>query len=74
MCGEDIRSRIDANLMVLDMVGYDIILEMDWLAAHHATVDYYKKRGCIPLEDGSLMRFYGSVGAPLAPPVCRKMA
>ena len=60
--------------MVLDMVGYDIILGMDWLAAHHASVDCYKKRVCIPLEDGSLLRFCGSVGALLSPSVGRKMA
>ena len=64
---------LTAYLVVLDMVGYDIILGMDWLAAHHATVDCYKKRVCIPLADGSLLRFYGSVGAPLAPGVGRKM-
>jgi hypothetical protein len=65
---------LTADLVVLDMVGYDIILGMDWLAAHHASVDCYKKRVCIPLEDGSLLRFCGSVGALSAPGVGRKMA
>ena len=64
---------LTADLMVLDMLGYNIILGMDWLAAHHATVDYYQKRVCIPLADGSLLRFCGSVGAPSAPGVGRKM-
>ena len=63
-----------AYLVVLDMVGYDIILWMELLSAHHATVDCYKKRVCIPLADGSLLWFCGSVGAPLAPTVGRKMA
>ena len=63
-----------AYLMVLDMVGYDIILGMDWLVAHHATVDCYKIRVCIPLGDGSLLWFCGSVGAPSTPSVGRKMA
>ena len=62
------------DLVVLYMVGYDIILGMDWLVAHHASVDCYKKRVCIPLEDGSLLWFCGSVGAPSAPTMGRKMA
>ena len=65
---------LTTDLVVLDMVGYDIILGMDWLAAHHASVDCYKKRVCIPLEDGSSLWFCGSVGALPAPGVGRKMA
>jgi hypothetical protein len=37
-------------------------------------VDYYKKRVCINLTDETLLQFCGSVGAPLAPSVGRKMA
>ena len=33
---------LTTNLVVLDMVGYDIILGMDWLVAHHASMDCYK--------------------------------
>ena len=31
-----------ADLVVLDMVGYDIILGMDWMSAYHVTFDYHK--------------------------------
>ena len=32
-----------ANLMLLEMVEFDAILGMDWLASCHATVDYHTK-------------------------------
>ena len=65
---------LTADLVVLDMVGYDINLGMDWLATHHASVDCYKKRVFIPLEDGSLLQFCGSVGSLPTPGVGRQMA
>ena len=33
----------EADLIVLDIHGLDIILGMDWLAKHCATIDYYRK-------------------------------
>ena len=56
------------------MVGYNIILGMDWLAAHHATVDCYKKRVTIHSVDGTMLQFCVCVGATLAPLSARKMA
>ena len=47
---------------------------MDWLATHHATIDCYKKRVCIPLADGYKVQFCGSVGVPSVPSVGRKVA
>ena len=41
------------DFVVMDMVGYDVILGMDWLVAHHAVVDFYKKRVTICLSDGT---------------------
>ena len=35
-----------ANLIVIDMTDYDVILGMDWLSTHHAVIDYRKKRVC----------------------------
>ena len=32
-----------ANLILIDIYDYDIILEMDWLAAYHASVDCFGK-------------------------------
>ena len=31
---------LPANLILLDMVNFNTILGMDWLANHHATLDY----------------------------------
>lgn len=30
-----------ANLLLLDMLDFDIILGMDWLSLHHEIFDYY---------------------------------
>ena len=39
MNGKD--SRVD--LIVLDLVGFDVILEMDWLVSCNATIDSHHK-------------------------------
>ena len=41
-----------ADLILLDIHDFDVILGMDWLSRHHATVDCYKKevRFCRPGE------------------------
>ncbi|XP_057952396.1 uncharacterized protein LOC131146673 [Malania oleifera] len=36
-------SLLPANLVVLDMYGFEVILGMDWLAANYASIDCYKK-------------------------------
>ena len=39
-------------MILLDIHDFDVILGMDWLSRHHATVDYYRKevRLCRPGE------------------------
>ena len=32
------------NLVALDMRDFDVVLGMDWLSRHRATLDCYKKR------------------------------
>ncbi|TYK18077.1 gag protease polyprotein [Cucumis melo var. makuwa] len=34
---------IEVTLLVLDMLDFDVILGMDWLAANHASIDYSRK-------------------------------
>ena len=34
---------LPANLIVLDMHDFDVILDMDWLKAYHATMDCFSK-------------------------------
>lgn len=36
-------SALPANLVLMDMVDFDIILGMDWLSTYHASVDYFNK-------------------------------
>ncbi|CAL9025506.1 unnamed protein product, partial [Prunus brigantina] len=37
---------LEADLIPLEMVDLDVILGMDWLAKHHASVDCFRKEGC----------------------------
>ena len=44
---------LPADLIVLDMIDFDVILGMDWLALHHACVDCHGKKVsfCLPGKD-----------------------
>ena len=48
-----------ANLMLLEMMDFDIILGMDWLASCHATVDCYSKTMKFDVSDGPSFIFWG---------------
>ncbi|XP_070029363.1 uncharacterized protein [Nicotiana sylvestris] len=37
----DLETRV--NILLLDMVDFDVILEMDWLSPYHAILDYHAK-------------------------------
>lgn len=53
---------LDEELFVdnpLDMLDFDIILGMDWLASYHATVDYYEKTATFQLLDVNVSKFEG---------------
>ena len=48
------------DLILMDMYDYDVILGMDWLAAYHASVDFFKKEVVFrPLGEPEF-RFKGS--------------
>ena len=49
----------EADLIVLDIHGFDIILGMDWLAKHHATVDCYRKEVQFSQPGEPKVIFYG---------------
>ncbi|XP_022946901.1 uncharacterized protein LOC111450842 [Cucurbita moschata] len=51
---------LDVLLMVLDMYDYDIILGMDWLSAHHASINCYKKEIVFHPSRGKSFRFQGT--------------
>lgn len=43
-CDVSIEGKVlPADLVVLNMVDFDVILGMDWLSLHHATVDCHNK-------------------------------
>jgi hypothetical protein len=48
-------SVLPANLVVL-MISYDVILEMDWLAKHSSIIDCARKKVTLkPLGEGEVM-------------------
>jgi hypothetical protein len=52
------------NLIVFDMKGFDIILEMDWLSNNHAIIDYHSNEIIFRLPTKSKFKFVGiKVGA-----------
>jgi len=48
-----------ANLILLEMMDFDVILGMDWLSTHHAVVDCYEKIVEFSTPDQPKLRFVG---------------
>ena len=48
-----------AYLILLDIHEYDVILGMDWLSRHHATVDCYRKEVRLCRPEQTEVVFYG---------------
>ena len=42
---------LPVNLVLLDVIGFDVILGMDWLAQYYATVDYRVKEVIFRIPD-----------------------
>ena len=51
-----------ADLMLLKMMDFDVILGMDWLASCHAIVDCYSKAMKFDVTDGPSFVFWGDKG------------
>ncbi|GFZ04934.1 hypothetical protein Acr_17g0005060 [Actinidia rufa] len=51
--------RIEADLVVMDMSGFDIILGMDWLSSNRAIVDCFRRRVTITISSGDSFYFMG---------------
>ncbi|XP_058208134.1 uncharacterized protein LOC131321144 [Rhododendron vialii] len=58
------------DFIVLDMLGFDLILGMDWLSTFHATIDCFKHRVHICPPKGVCFEFHGERREPLAPYLC----
>ena len=51
--------RIEADLIVMDMSGFDIILGMDWLSSNRAIIDCFRRRVTITISSGDSFYFVG---------------
>ena len=51
--------KVRADLVPIDISGFDVILGMDCLSAYRAKVDCYRKEAVLSAEDGSQFTFIG---------------
>jgi hypothetical protein len=59
-CSIMIKGRIFlANLIVLDLHDFDIILGMDWLAKNHAVIDCHKKKATLHTPNRQKITYQG---------------
>jgi hypothetical protein len=77
-CEIDIRDKIFmGDLNVLDIVDFDVILEMDWLGKHRASVNCWGKKIMFDLDEKVGLVFQGEkIGSPsiILSAILRKMA
>jgi hypothetical protein len=77
-CGIEIEDKIFmGDLNVLDMVDFDVILRMDWLAEHRASVNCWGKKIMVDLDEEVGLVFQGDkIGSPsiMLSTISRKMA
>ncbi|VVA41124.1 PREDICTED: retrotransposon, partial [Prunus dulcis] len=52
---------LEADLIPLEMVGLDVILGMDWLVKHHASVDCFRKEVILRSPGRPEATFYGEL-------------
>ncbi|PHU21986.1 Glucose-6-phosphate/phosphate translocator 2, chloroplastic [Capsicum chinense] len=50
----------EVDLIVLDMVDFDVILGMDWLSPYHTVLDYFAKTDTLSMPDILLVVWQGS--------------
>ncbi|KAF5472064.1 hypothetical protein F2P56_008811 [Juglans regia] len=48
------------NLIAFPMIGFDVILGMDWLASSYASIDCFKKEVVFKFSEGEELQFLGS--------------
>ena len=60
-CTIQLEGRVlPVDLVQLDIQGWDVILEMDWLTKHKVTIDCEKKLVTLSTPEGERMTFKGS--------------
>ena len=50
---------LPADLVLLDVIDFDVILGMDWLSLHYATVDYRRKEVIFRISNDKEFKFVG---------------
>ena len=63
--------RLSADLFVLPMAGFDVILGMDWLSKYRATVDCYRRRVTLLTKNGQVVDYQAKTGAVTPSPVLK---
>ena len=63
--------RLFADLYVIAMDEFDVILGMDWLAKYQAMVDCYKRRIRLSTEDGQIIEYSAKTGAATPYPLLK---
>ena len=59
-CAVQIENEIfSGNLMVLDILEFDVILDMDWLSSNHTVLDSYEKTVILTLPDKIVLKCQG---------------
>ncbi|XP_038889237.1 uncharacterized protein LOC120079128 [Benincasa hispida] len=68
-CQVEVANRVlDVTLIILDMHNFDVILDMDWLATNHASIDCSCKEVIFNPPTGASFKFKG-VGTVVLPKV-----
>ena len=65
--------RFSADLFVLPMSEFDVILGMDWLTKYQATVDCYRRRVILRKKHGQAVEFQAKHGRFVFPPVLKSL-
>jgi len=61
--------KLPARLAVFSMLGFDVILGMDWLSKYDASIDCRKKEVTFRLPDNDEFKFCGSRACATPPPL-----
>ena len=50
---------VTIDLVLLDVLSFEVIVGMDWLDRHHAVLDFYLKEVTFQTSSSSYLSFYG---------------
>ncbi|XP_073129113.1 uncharacterized protein [Henckelia pumila] len=71
----DLQGRtIRADLVVLPLTGFDLILGMDWLSVNEAVIDFRQRSVAVKPEEGEQFIFYASPSCEISPVISHARA